>query len=144
MDNNLLYIIAFMLKDEIDSLNNIHQINNFLNNTKCGFLLEQLLKMPDIHIYFKNIIFNTVEKMERTCSFREINLNVAKIIKIFQKIKDSEDKKVDKKYDKNLDEIYKKVIDNKILDPSINYSKEENLKNHNKKHEIFMENMLQE
>ena len=139
MDNNLLYILALLLKDEIDNLNNVNQINNFLNNTKCGFLLEQLLKMPDIHIYFKNIVYNTIEKLERSCAFREFNLNVIKILKIIQKIKDSEDKKISKKYEKDLDENYKKVIDNKILDPSINYSKEENLKNHNKNHEIFME-----
>jgi hypothetical protein len=29
MDNNLLYILALILKDEIDNLNSIDQINNF-------------------------------------------------------------------------------------------------------------------
>ena len=48
LENNLLYIITLMLKDEIDKLENISQIDNFLKNTKCGFLLEELIKMPDI------------------------------------------------------------------------------------------------
>ena len=58
MENNLLYVITLMLKDEIDKLENIEQFENFLENTKCGFLLEELIKMPDIQIYYKILIHN--------------------------------------------------------------------------------------
>ena len=34
IENNLLYIFTMMLKDEIDKLENINQLDNFLNNTK--------------------------------------------------------------------------------------------------------------
>ena len=64
-----------MLKDEINGLKFIDQVNDvFLENTKCALLLEQLRRMPDIQIYFKNIILKTVEKMENTLSDKEINL----------------------------------------------------------------------
>ena len=65
MENNLLYVITMMLKDEIDKLENVDQLNSFLENTKCGYLLEELRKMPDIQIYFKNVILKTVENIER-------------------------------------------------------------------------------
>ena len=42
-----------MLKDEIDKLESIEQIDKFLENTKCGYLLEEFQKMPDIQMYFK-------------------------------------------------------------------------------------------
>ena len=40
MENNLLYIIALMLKDEIDTLQDINEYESFLENTNCGILLE--------------------------------------------------------------------------------------------------------
>ena len=139
MENNLLYVITLMLKDEIDNLENISQIDEFLDNTKCGFLLQELIKMPDVQIVFRNIIFKTIEKMERTCSFRIINFRITEILNEFKKIKEVEDKKASKKVDDNLDEIYKEVIDSKILDPSINYSKKENQQYTSKNNKIFME-----
>ena len=77
MENNLLYIITLMLKDEVDKLKSIEQVDHFLDNTKCGYLLEELQKMPDIQIYFQKVIFKTVEKIERNFSFREISLNIS-------------------------------------------------------------------
>ena len=93
MENNLLYVITMMLKDEIDKLENINQVDKFLENTKCGFLLEELIKMPDIQIYFKNVIIKTVEKIERTYSFREINFKISKILEEIIKLKNDEEKK---------------------------------------------------
>ena len=75
MENNLLYIIAMMLKDEIDKLENITQLDNFLNNTKCGYLLEELRQIPDIQLYFNKIITKSVEKLEKSYSSKEINFN---------------------------------------------------------------------
>ncbi len=86
IENNLLYIIALSLKDEIDKLENINQVDKFLDNTICGYLLEQLQKMPDIQIYFKNVILKTVETIERTCSSKVINFNLEEKEKEFAKI----------------------------------------------------------
>ena len=79
MENNLLYVITMMLKDEINKLNNINQVDDFLENSKCGFLLEELQKMPDIQIFFKKVIQKTVETIERTSSSRGIKFNIADI-----------------------------------------------------------------
>ena len=79
LENNLLYIFTMMLKDEIDGLQNIADVDNFLEDTKCGYLLEELRKMPDIQLYFKKVILKTVEKIERNYSFRLINFNVDEI-----------------------------------------------------------------
>ena len=68
IENNLLYIFTLMLKDEINKLENINQVDNFLEDTKCGYLLEQIQKIPDIQIYFKNVILKIVEKIERNSS----------------------------------------------------------------------------
>ena len=124
IENNLLYVITMMLKDEIDKLENINQVNKFLENTKCGLLLEELQNMPDIQIYFKKVIFKTIEKMERSYSFKTINFNISKILNQINKLKESEEKKVGKK-NIDINQIYKTIVDHKILNQSINYSIEE-------------------
>ena len=124
LKNNLLYVITIMLKKEIDNLENINQVDNFLENTKCGFLLEELQKVPEIQIYFKNVIIKMVEIIERSYSFREINLNISEILKEFNDLKEEEKNNIH--HVKNLDEFYTKIVNRKLVDLSINYSKEEN------------------
>ena len=128
-----------MLKDEIDKLENINQVDKFLENTKCGYLLEEFRNMPDVQIYFKNVIYNLVEKMERTCSFKEINFNVSEIIKELNK----SSKKEDKINNKNLDEVYETIINDKLIEPSINYFRRKNdfIPNNN---DIFMSKYVAE
>ena len=82
-----------MLKDEINELENINQVDIFLENTKCGYLLEQLRKMPDVQIFFKKVITKTIEKIEKTSSFREIKLNVLEKFQEFNKLVDIEKKR---------------------------------------------------
>ena len=113
-----------MLKKEIDELDNINQVDNFLENTKCGFLLEELQNLPEIQIYFKNVIIRMIEAIERTYSFREIHLKIPEIIKEFNDLKEEEKNNIHNV--KNLDEFYTKIINKKLVDLSINYSKEEN------------------
>ena len=127
MENNLLYIIALMLKDEIDKLMELSQVDTFLDNTRCGYLLEQLLKKADIQIFFKKVIIKTIEKIESLCSFREINFNVLKRGEEIKRMKESIDKgeKKGKKLENITDEAYKRMITNQIEDPSFNFSREE-------------------
>ena len=142
MENNLLYIITMQLKDEIDDLENINQIDSFLENTKCSYLLEELQKMPDIQIYFKNVILKTVEMMERRYSFREIKFGVEEILNDLMKIKREEEKKIGKKInnEKDLEKLYNTVIKSKVMDLSINYSREENNEKYNKRNDLFFRN----
>ena len=142
MENNLLYIITMQLKDEIDDLENINQIDSFLENTKCSYLLEELQKLPDIQIYFKNVILKTVEMMERRYSFREIKFGVEEILNDLMKIKREEEKKIGKiiNNEKDLEKLYNTVIKSKVMDLSINYSREENNQKYNQKNELFFRN----
>ena len=144
MENNLLYIISLMLSDEIDQLDNINEVDNFLENTKCGFLLEELQKMPDIQIYFKNVIIKTVEKIERNSNLHEIKINVLERQRELIKLKEEEEKKTGKKIDKNLDEFYKDIIIGKIFDKGINHSKKENYKKIKELNDNFIKKYLYE
>ena len=91
VENNLLYIFALMIKNEVDKLKSIDQVSNFLDNTKCGILLEQLIKKTDVQNYFKKMIFETISKIEN-CSSRKINFNVNEINKKISWLKSEKDK----------------------------------------------------
>ena len=140
MENNLLYVITLMLKDEINKIENINQVDIFLNNTKCGFLLEELIKMPDIQIYFKKVILKTVEKIERNCSFREIKFKSSEILKELNKLKDEEVKKGKK--NKTQEEIYTKIINSNVFDPSINFSRDDNSLECKKRNDLFVKKYI--
>ena len=136
MENNLLYVITLMLKDEIDKLEKIEQLDTFLENTKCGFILEQLQKMPDIQIYFKKIIFKMIENIEKNGASREISLDVSEREKEFKKKKEIEYKKGNKN-SKSLNEIFSKLVNRNVIDQSINYSRDENNKKSKDRKTIF-------
>ena len=128
-----------MLKSEIDELENINQLDSFLENTKCGFLLEELQNVPEIKLYFKKVIIKTIEKIERTCSFREINFKVSEILKQFNALKKEEENNLKEVKNNNLDEYYKNIINRQLIDLSINFSKEENNLRSIKNNIIFIE-----
>ena len=67
LENNLLYVFALMIKEEVDKLKDIEQVLTFLDNSRCGILLEQLIYKNDIQIYFRKMIFKTISKIEN-CS----------------------------------------------------------------------------
>ena len=68
IEDNLILVISILLQKEIDNIKSIDDSENFLNNTPCGYVLEQLLEKIDIKIFFKNIIFDVIEKLERVYS----------------------------------------------------------------------------
>ena len=78
MENNLLYLLSLLLKDEVDQLNSPDDINIFLNETKCGILLDQIFKQNDIQVYFKSILLKIIEKLELLNSNRKIEFEVSK------------------------------------------------------------------
>ena len=80
LENNLLYIFTIMIKEEVDKLKDISEVSSFLDNSRCGILLEQLIYKNDIQIYFRKMIFKTISKIEN-CSSTKINFNVNEINK---------------------------------------------------------------
>ena len=100
-----------LLKDEIQSLNSTTDVQNFLQETPCGCLLDQLINKNDIKSYFKIIIQNVIENIEINCSEKEMNFNIDIIEK---EIKESVK---NKKGQKNLlakdDIIFRKDVSKK-------------------------------
>ena len=134
MENNLFYLITMMLKDEIDKLDNINQVDIFLEDTKCGYLLEELRKMPDIQLFFNRVISKTVENIERNYSFREFRFKIDEIVK---KINKEEKSNIKKKTNNILEDLYKKVINNEEIDNTTSPNLSLNGK---KRNEFFVEN----
>jgi hypothetical protein len=117
MEDNLLYLLAVILKDEVNQLNEVDDIDKFLSGTKCGFLFDQLFKQNDIQVFFKAILLKTVEKLEVLNSNRKIIFDVGlkekELIKyrdIFKKENAQKGKKINKL------EIYKEIINNIIFE----------------------------
>ncbi len=115
IENNLLYILTLMIKDEIEKLEDIDKVTNFLDNTRCGYLLEELQKKADIQLFFNKVIVKIIEDMENKYSSKEFLLNLTKIDEEINKIK-NDIEKGDKKKKTILDpdQVYKKIRDNKI------------------------------
>ena len=86
IEENFLYILCLLLKDEINQLNSTSDVQKFLQETPCGCLLDQLIHKNDIKSYFKIIIQNIVENIEINCSEKEMNLNKEKIEKEIEDI----------------------------------------------------------
>ena len=112
IEENFLYVICLLLKDEIQNLNTTNDVQKFLQETPCGYLLDQLINKNDIKSYFKIIIQNVIENIEINCSEKEMNFDTENIEKEIQKSLKSSSKK--KKGEKNLlakdDIIFRKDI----------------------------------
>ena len=60
----LIYIIYLLLKNEIDNFKDINEgTKNFLNDTPCSYLLQQLLEKNDIKEFFKLVLKDALEDL---------------------------------------------------------------------------------
>ena len=78
-DEQLLYIITLLLKEEIKSLKNIN--NSFFADKRCGMVLEELNQKKEVKSFFKIIILEIIKKLENTYSTEDILLFPEKIKK---------------------------------------------------------------
>ena len=79
IEDNLLYVLTLLLKEEINNLKNINDYSIFLKETPCSFLLGELNEKKDIQTFFKAIITRAVEKLESNCSNKYLIFNLNKI-----------------------------------------------------------------
>ena len=89
LENNLIYIIYHLLKEEIDSLPDYNSSEKFLDNTPCSYLLEQLIEKIDIKSFCKLIILKVVEDLEWTFSGKRICLDIENIIESLNRQKET-------------------------------------------------------
>ena len=99
IEDNLMNMLTFLLNDEINNLTDIQQYNNFLEQTPCGIILEELRRKKDIQRFFKTIIFDSVENLEINYSSLNIDFNSSKLVKELNKNKAKNNK------DNNLQNI---------------------------------------
>jgi hypothetical protein len=123
LENNLLYVIALMIKEEVDKLRDMEQVLTFLDDSRCGYLLQQLIKKIDVQIYFKKMIMGTVSKIDN-CTSGKINFNINEINKRISWLKSE---KTTNNYDanllKNAKESYKHNSNTTsfLIDINVNY-----------------------
>ena len=89
IEDNLMYLLTLLLKDEINNLYNINQEDYFLNNTPCGIILGELKSKKDIQEFFKTIILSSIEDLEVNYSSLELNFNINYLSNKFKKQSDS-------------------------------------------------------
>ena len=64
IEDPLIYIIYLLLKHEIDKIKDINNdLDKFLNDTPCSYLLAQLIEKNDMKEFFKLILENTLEEL---------------------------------------------------------------------------------
>ena len=84
IENNLLYLITLLLKEEINIINKkadepIKYLEYFLNSSSCSLILEQFQKKKDVQIFFKTILLNIIENLELSFGNKEITFNLNKL-----------------------------------------------------------------
>ena len=73
IEENLIYVLTLLLEDEINNLSSPFENIKFLDNTKCGYLLEELRKKKDVQTFFKNVILDSIENLETNYSNMKLN-----------------------------------------------------------------------
>ena len=84
IEDNLMYLLTLLIDGEIKKLTNINQIENFLEESQCGYLLGELRKKNDIQAFFKSIISDSLENLENNHSSLKLNFNINKIYEEFK------------------------------------------------------------
>ena len=85
-DQQLIYIIALLLKDEINSLkNDVIESNKFLGNSTLSFILKQIIFKKDVQYFFKATLDEIVKKVEINTSKNPIIFSIDNILKRLEK-----------------------------------------------------------
>ena len=92
-----MYITSLLLKNEINNIENADNSGMFLENTPCGFFLEQLCDKSDIKSFYKINILKAIENLEWTFSSKRISFDIEYIQKNIKIIKEE----IAKKYKNN-------------------------------------------
>ena len=88
IENNLIFMIYLLLKEEINSLSSINDLDKFLEKTPCGYILEELVEKIDIKSFCKLNVSKVVKDLEWTFSGKNISLDVEIIIEKLKKAKE--------------------------------------------------------
>ena len=111
IEDNLIYVLILLLKNEINNLNNCNNHDNFLNdNSPCKYLLSELRKKSDVKNFFKSIIYDVVENLELKNSETIINFNIGQIQKEIKLNLEKYKKKLPKNKPKHEESIGNNIL----------------------------------
>ena len=123
IEDNLLYVISLLLKEEIFNIKNIDDYSLFLKDSPCSFLLPQLIKKKDIQTFFKMIITKAVEKLEASCYNKDLIFNLIRIEEDIKRKENPENvnelKKLFLKMKKKKSDIIRNSLDNSEVSASL-------------------------
>ena len=105
IEDQLIFVIYLLLENEIENLNNVNDYKKFLNNTPCGFLLDELFDRKDIKAFFKMILKDIIEILELSCGDTELFLDPFRIEQNILVKKNSLKKSIRKQSNKKMDTI---------------------------------------
>jgi len=133
-EDQLIYIIYILLKKEINDLNEPNKnLSNFLNKTKCSYILEEFLTKKEVQCFLKSIIIDIIKSLEETSNkiyfdFKSIK-NQIEILEMKYENGEIEDLSIiDKeKFDKfNMKYYY--TLKKEDIEKILNYKNNENIK----------------
>ena len=79
IENNLMFLLTLLIKDEINDLKNSETFETFLNiDSKVGYFMNELRKKNDVKCIFKNSILNIISDFESMSSIN-FTLDVGQI-----------------------------------------------------------------
>ena len=113
-DEQLIYIISLLLKDEINSL---YEINNFQNKTISEIIFGELNKKKEVKLFFKNIILDIIKKLESDYSLVNISFEPEEIKQRLEKLNIL-------KFDDNFKKDYRNFLNKKVKTFNVNDNKE--------------------
>ena len=112
LQENFMYVLSILCKNEISELNSPNDLQIFLENTPCGCLLEQLINKIDIKSYFNNLLKDIMENIELKCSDKKMIFSIEEIEKNInlRKQKNPKEKGSANKHQEDDDVIYRKNL----------------------------------
>ena len=106
LEDQLVLVIYILLENEINKLKDVNDSKNFLENTPCSFLLNQLIAKKDIKEFFRIVLKDTIDNFEAASGDTKLILEPAKIEKIvIERKKQLKRKFFNKKNEKKVEEI---------------------------------------
>ena len=113
VENNLMYVLTLLIKEEINNFKNIEDCDMFLgDNSKVGYFMNELMKKSDIKRSFKISISNLISDLE-SIFYMNFSLDIqdinSKLSKKNCQEKDSESKiatKIGYENDLNKEPLY--------------------------------------
>ena len=92
-EEQLIYIIYNLLKEEINDLNEPNKnLSNFLEKTKCSYILEEFLTKKEVQCFLKSIIIDAIKSLEETSNKMYFDfISIEKQLKILEMKNENKD-----------------------------------------------------